>query len=53
MLEQWQKRLGISMYDPNSIRSATVMTCSAFTGPGYVVLVDRERDDIYILGMQR
>jgi hypothetical protein len=52
MPEVWQERLGVSLYDRKSIRSATVITCQSRSDDvGYVLLIDLDRDDVYIFGM--
>ncbi len=51
MAEQWQERLNVRLYDRESIRSATVITPIVTSdGLDYILLIDLERDDIYLSG---
>jgi hypothetical protein len=55
--ERWQKERGVRVYDPNTIRSATVISGSSSPDSpkpdtSYIVLIDLERGDVYVLGMQ-
>jgi hypothetical protein len=55
--ERWQKELGVRVYALNSIHSAIAISrspvpASPQPGTGYTVLIDQERGDVYVLGMQ-